>query len=217
MTASLLPDSQLVLADHATLAAAAPPAARALASGWAALRQSSFLAGRGAAARALAQLGADSLEVARAADGAPRWPAGVVGSLAHDRTHAVALVAWQRHWLALGVDVEPDQPLDEDAAGVILRPEERSQLDRLGGLVHGRLPFGAKECVHKALHPLRGAWLEFEDVRIDWQGRLDGAAGGWTPQPVSAAAIAAFEGLAFTGRWQRSDGALLSVLGVRAV
>ena len=50
-----------------------------------------------------------------------------------------ALVGWQRDWLALGVDIEPDRPLDTDAADVILRPEERGALDAAGGLRHGRL------------------------------------------------------------------------------
>ena len=52
-------------------------------------------------------------------------------------------------------------------------------------------------------------------MRIVWSGALDAEAGTWQPQAISAAAIAAFEGLAFTGRWQRRDGALLSLLGVR--
>ena len=215
MTDSPLSDSVLVLAGHASLRAHAPAGAQALASEWGPLRQRQFLAGRGAAALALARLGAEVVEVGRAEEGAPRWSPAVVGSLAHDVERAVALVGWQRDWLALGVDVEPDQPLDADAAGIVLLPEERVALDTSGGLRHGRLLFGAKECVHKAIHPLRGAWLEFDEVRIVWSGALDAEAGTWQPQAISAAAIAAFEGLAFTGRWQRRDGALLSLLGVR--
>ena len=215
MTDSPLPDSVLVLADHAGLRAHAPAGAQALAAEWGPLRQRQFLAGRGAAALALVRLGAGGVEVGRAEEGAPRWPPAVVGSLAHDVERAAALVGWQRDWLALGVDVEPDRPLDADAAGVVLLPDERAALEAAGGLRHGRLLFGAKECVHKAIHPLRGAWLEFDEVRIVWTGALDAEAGAWLPQPVSAAAIAAFEGLEFTGRWQRRDGALLSLLGVR--
>lgn len=217
MNPGLLPLTRLVLAPHAELLAAAPPAAQqAAAVMLAERRRRDFLAGRGGAALALAALGDAEVAVGRDASGAPLWPPSRVGSIAHDAEWAVAVVARQQDWLALGVDVEPDLPLDADAASVVLTATEQAHV----GLAdperrHGRLWFGAKECVHKALHPLRGVWLDFAEVTIELPAP-DGRSGRWWPQPLSAAARSAFEGLQFSGVWQRRDGRLLSLLGVRA-
>jgi len=180
-------------------------------------RRQAFLAGRAVAATALAALHQPTA-VGRAADGAPQWPAGVVGSIAHDGAQAVAVVGLSRHWQALGVDVEPDLPLPEDAASLVLRSEDEAALAQHFGPEaprYGRLVFGAKECVHKALHPWRGAWLEFDAVRIEWQGRTT-EGGEWLALPVSAEAKTAFADTRLQGRWWRQDGALFTLLTVSA-
>ena len=180
-------------------------------------RRTQFLAGRALAAAALDALGASSMEVARAEDGAPLWPPGMVGSIAHDAHHAAVMAAHAPHWLALGVDVEPDQPLPDDAATLILTDDERAALNALTPgqpLRHARLWFGAKECVHKALHPLRGAWLEFSEVRITLTAP-EAEAGRWSATPLSALAQLAFADLQLEGHWWRQDGALITLLGVR--
>lgn len=211
--------AQAGLAPAAEQASVLCPAALALATAHypAASRRQAFLAGRAVAATALAALQQPS-EVGRAADGAPRWPAGVVGSIAHDGAGAVALVGLRPQWQALGVDVEPDLPLPEDAASLALQPADEAALRQHFGPEaqrHSRLVFCAKECVHKALHPLRGAWLEFDAVRIAWLGQGSNS-GAWQALPVSAEAQAAFAGLELGGGWRRSEGALLTWLAISA-
>lgn len=144
--------------------------------------------------------------------GDPVWPAGFVGSLSHTESYAAAVVARDRHCKALGIDVEPDLPLPPDTDGLILRDEERHWLASLAGAHAGadRLLFCAKECVHKAIHPLRGAWLDFQDVWIE----VDPVAGSFAPRPASAAAEKAFQGLQTQGRYVRTQGQLLAVLAV---
>lgn len=213
----LEPLPNVVLRAGPRAAAVAPPAMRSLGATLAEPRRADFLAGRAWAARALMALGARSADVARSVDGQPSWPQGIAGSISHSARHAAAAVAWSRDWSALGVDIENDEALPEDAASVALT---RNELAALAAqlpsepLRHGRLPFAAKECVHKALNPLRGAWLEFEEVEINFSNPR-AERGSWSPQPLSVAAGAAFKGLHLEGRWWRREGCLLVLLGAR--
>lgn len=63
-------------------------------------------AGRLAAARGLQALTGHAQHVGRGADGAPHWPAGVVGAISHAQGRAVALVGWAAQHAGLGVDLE---------------------------------------------------------------------------------------------------------------
>jgi 4'-phosphopantetheinyl transferase EntD len=135
---------------------------------WPELRRHEFLAGRAAAAAALGHFGV-SAALPRLASGAAQWPKGYVGAIAHNPVHAVAAVAQQGRVRGVGVDIEARLPLPADAASVVLTAEERAWLTK----THSDDPeraatviFSAKECVHKALHPATGIWLEFSDVTV---------------------------------------------------
>lgn len=160
----------------------------------------------------LAGLGCVTDIIGKGPVGDPVWPQGFVGSLSHTESYAAAVVAPSRTCAALGIDVEPDLPLPPDTDGLILRDQERHWLTSLADDHAGadRLLFCAKECVHKALHPLRGAWLDFQDVWIE----VDFAAGCFTPHPASTLAEKAFQGLRAQGRFGRAQGQLLAVLAV---
>jgi 4'-phosphopantetheinyl transferase EntD len=113
----------------------------------------------------LATLGASpAVELPRSASGAPRWPPGFVGSLAHDDEFAVAAVAPSRSIRGLGIDIEPPLPLPEDLLDMIAMPSEREQLK--GDLVSARLLFCIKEAAYKATHPIDGVFLEHHDVEV---------------------------------------------------
>jgi 4'-phosphopantetheinyl transferase EntD len=113
----------------------------------------------------LAKLGASpESELPRSASGAPRWPPGFVGSLAHDDRYAVAAVARASAILSVGIDVEPPLPLPEDLLGMIATANERRELN--GDLVSARLLFCIKEAVYKATHPIDGVFLEHHDVEV---------------------------------------------------
>ena len=103
--------------------------------------------------------------LSRGASGAPVWPLGVIGSLAHDENVAVAAVALLGPLAGLGVDTEAAAPLPTDLVEFVLHGEER----RHAVEVAGRLVFAAKEAVYKAIHPLDGSPLEYADIFV----RLD--------------------------------------------
>ena len=113
----------------------------------------------------LRQLGGDAAApLMRSPSGAPEWPAGVIGSLAHDDDFAVAAVARRGLLLGLGVDVEPAEPLPADLVELVLSAAERRETK--GDRVTQRLVFVAKEAVYKAIHPLDGTPLEYADIEI---------------------------------------------------
>jgi 4'-phosphopantetheinyl transferase EntD len=117
----------------------------------------------------LARLGHAACAVPRSPSGAPRWPAGVIGSFAHDERVAVAAVAMQRDVAALGIDVEPAEMLPLETLDLVATPNERRQL---GDDPHReRLLFAAKEAVYKAVYPLDGIFLEFQDIEVDLAAR----------------------------------------------
>jgi len=123
-------------------------------------------AARIAAREALAALGGPAdAPLPRAPGRFAIWPEGFVGSLAHDEEIAVAVVARTRDVAALGVDVEPAEPLPEDVAEIVLLPSERRAC--AADPVLSRAIFAAKEAVYKAINPLDGSPLEYEDIEID--------------------------------------------------
>jgi 4'-phosphopantetheinyl transferase EntD len=117
----------------------------------------------------LARMGIASTPLPKSASGAPVWPAGIVGSLAHDDRIAVAAVARRATMEALGIDVEPAGPLPADLFDVVATARERLVLYRNPGV--GRLLFAAKEAVYKAINPVDGVFLEYHDIEVDLAGR----------------------------------------------
>src|ERR1700722_20336781 len=59
----------------------------------------------------LRQLGVPPCSIPKDDKGAPVWPSGVVGSLAHADDIAVAAVALESNGLSIGIDIEPDVDL----------------------------------------------------------------------------------------------------------
>jgi 4'-phosphopantetheinyl transferase EntD len=145
-------------------AALMPAEAAAFASSVAKVRRASGAA-RIVARALLAQLGAPHAAIVRSASGAPAWPPGITGSLAHDDATAVAAVARQRDVWSVGIDVEPALPLPGDLLDMVATPRERAFIG--GDLVRARLLFCAKEAVYKAVHPLDGTFLDHHDVEVD--------------------------------------------------
>ena len=141
--------------------------------------------------------------------GRPLWPANVVGSLAHTDGYALAAIGARGRCLALGADLEPALPLPVDADTLVLTDDERDWL-ATSDPASGRLVFCAKECVHKAIEPLRGIGLEFSDVTIE----VDPVAGRFTPRPCGAKAIAAFDGLRAEGVIRRIEEHWMLVLAL---
>jgi 4'-phosphopantetheinyl transferase EntD len=144
---ALLPEEAASIASHAPHVRRASGAAR--------------IAGRAL----LAQFGYPQQPVPKAASGAPVWPDGILGSFAHDDDVAVAAVARRRDITALGIDVEPAEPLPPELQALVLTKRERSQLPRASW--SGRLVFAAKEAVYKAIAALDGTLLDYQDIETD--------------------------------------------------
>lgn len=114
----------------------------------------------------LAQLGYSECAVPKAPSGAPIWPTGVFGSLAHDSRIAVAAVATSRTTCAVGIDIEPAEVLPLELLNLVANPQERLQIG--GDLLQGKLLFAAKEAVYKAVFPLDRIFLEHHDIQVNF-------------------------------------------------
>jgi len=130
-------------------------------------RRREFYTGRHLATVACARLGLARPELSPDERGTPRWPPGMVGSITHCDSWAAAAVAALPTVAALGVDVEPAEPLPAGLDTVVGGPREREWLaDLPAALCPDRLLFCAKEAVFKAWYPLTLQWLDFEDVEV---------------------------------------------------
>jgi len=128
------------------------------------IRRREFAAGRAAARRALVALGLPPAPIPMAPDRAPIWPEGLFGSISHSASLCLAVVG--RAPLSLGLDLEPDAPLEEDLLPTICRPEELARLPEPARGNLARLIFSAKEATYKALYPLTGVILDFADLEV---------------------------------------------------
>jgi len=135
-------------------------------------RQREFATGRRLAHALLAELGVAPAPLLSAADRAPLWPPGVVGSLCHSRDWCVVALAPARDVLSLGVDHEPATPMEPRLWRRILLPTEQGALERLPEAQRGltaKLLFSAKECLYKAIAPQLREFVGFLEVEVALQ------------------------------------------------
>ncbi len=139
-------------------------------------RQCEFATGRVRARALLARLGFPDAAVPVGPDRSPVWPEGVVGSISHTSDLCVVAVARQSQTGSLGIDVEPEGPLDDETLSGICTARELEGLGRLSeagrGLAARRL-FSAKESVFKCQYPVTGAMPDFRDVEIEFDRASD--------------------------------------------
>lgn len=126
-------------------------------------------AARIVARQLLKDLGQPECALPKGSGGAPTWPAGVVGSLAHDTRVAVAAVGRRDDVGAIGIDVEPAESLPPELLELVATPQERLRMD--DDPYQGRLLFVAKEAVYKAVYPLDQRFLDHHDVQINFADR----------------------------------------------
>ncbi len=123
-----------------------------------------FHTGRRLARSALVQLGCQPTTIPVGESRLPIWPRGFVGTISHSRKLCVAHVGRASELYSLGVDIEPDAPLAHGLETSICRPDEDpNELERFP-----LLRFVAKEAFYKAYFSATGAFLEFHDVRIEF-------------------------------------------------
>lgn len=170
-------------------------------------RLQEFSAGRAQARAVLRALGLASPVVPVGADRAPLWPHGFVGSISHAGEIALAAAAPCTVVRAIGVDLEPSLPLDDELLGRVCRPEELARLEASPRLLHqAKLIFSAKESVYKCVAPQMGLFLDFSDLEI----QFDAAEGTFCARgygPVTALIRPA----TVTGRFTEAGGYWITV------
>jgi 4'-phosphopantetheinyl transferase EntD len=134
-----------------------------------AARKREFQAGRAAARAALRELGIEGHDLLAGSAREPLWPPGIVGSISHKGVHCVAAVARVAHVLAIGLDVEEDDPLREEVIPLVCTKGEREALRGLGARsesVWAKLLFSAKESFYKSYYPSARRVVAFHDVSV---------------------------------------------------
>lgn len=131
-------------------------------------RRREFLAGRAAAHAALAAIGRDEGPVGMGPRRQPRWPAGVVGSIAHAGAWAGAVVAGSQHLGGLGLDIEVlDPPLPEDVQRAVAGPLVAGPPGHPLVPYAPKVAFSVREALFKCLFPSTGWRLEPADVAVE--------------------------------------------------
>jgi 4'-phosphopantetheinyl transferase EntD len=134
-------------------------------------RKSEFALGRAAARQALAELGfPEPPPVLRGAGREPLWPEGIVGSITHCGSCAIAVVAKREHVKAIGIDLEDVERVspEEIARIVCNEPERRWVFGGENGQLRLAMLFSAKESIYKALYPLGRCFFDFHAVELNW-------------------------------------------------
>jgi len=185
-----------LLPEEAALVASAVPS-----------RRREFAHGRGLARHLLRQLGIENFALLAGSRREPLWPAGIVGSVTHTEQFCGVAVGRATDYVGIGIDVEPDAPIDPQLAARICRPDELMRLAGAGNLdpaIAARLVFSCKEAVYKCQFPALGRALGFADVAI----RL-APEGTFTVELTSEGPVHSWSG-ALAGRWARRGGLLLT-------
>lgn len=181
-------------------------------------RREEFTTGRECARSALAALDVPAAPIMRGYRGAPQWPDGIVGSIAHCEGYCTAAVARAQDLITIGLDAEPNAPLPGGVLELVSQPAERARLreltDAAPDIGWDRLLFCAKEAVYKAWFPLTRRWLGFSDADIT----IDATDGTFSarlmvPMPVLDGVPL---GDGFSGRWLAREGLLLTAIAVLA-
>jgi enterobactin synthetase component D len=185
-------------------------------------RKSTWLAGRIALHAALQDLGLDGgAPVLVTTRGAPELPEGVTASISHKRTLAVALAAPKSGGLSLGVDIEPVPALPAsfgepgwnshpDISSRVMTPEELALLATIPEAQRRReiiLHFSIKEALYKALNPIVGRYVSFQEATV--LPRSDGSI-------AVTLALTQNEGpFRVEARWSEIEGHLLTTAALR--
>ena len=149
-------------------------------------RRRDYTTVRTCARACLERLGYLPVPILPGVGGAPRWPAGIRGSMTHCIGYAAAAVGPAARISTIGIDAEPDAPLPDGVLGLIATSVEQDRLAVVGpepGRAStssarmviqqesddpnwDRLLFSAKESVYKAWFPLVGEWLDPQETEI---------------------------------------------------
>lgn len=132
-------------------------------------RQIEFATVRRLARGNLAAMGIPAQALVPRADRSPVWPVDVVGSITHGAGLGAVICAASANWRSLGVDIEARREFTTGMQAMVLGPQERQDLRKLGPEAQERRcveVFCLKEAFYKFQAPLTGMFLDFLDVRL---------------------------------------------------
>lgn len=127
-------------------------------------RRAQYSSGRVCAHLACEKLGEPAAHLLPDSQRRPQWPASLAGAISHTDDLAAALVAPSVRYAGVGIDIEGLGRVSADLVPRLLTARERS----IGNL-DPAIVFSAKEAVYKAINPLAGAFIGFQEV----QGAFD--------------------------------------------
>jgi len=145
-------------------------------------RLAEFLAGRYCVDKTLKNFGVRAYSpIPTQTSRAPLWPNGYIGSIAHTKVRAWAVLAKQEQVKFIGNDMELLMPMDtaENIQSKIISAREledfHTDYQKINFEVYLTLVFSAKESLYKALFPLVGEFFGFEDAvvhSIDFEKKI---------------------------------------------
>ena len=163
-------------------------------------RRRDFALGRACARAALSDLGQPDAVIGQGENGAPLWPAGVVGSITHTKGYAAALVAKVQQARGLGVDAERVGGVTQNLWPRLFDTDECGRLAMLDDPqqhIFATLFFSAKEAVYKASGTATA--LPFRAIRI---------------MPEESGFTAVWSGEIFRGRYVLREDLMVTAVGV---
>lgn len=130
-------------------------------------RRIEYATGRHFARCALTRLGHRAIAIPSGASRQPLWPTGIIGSISHSDSLAIALVAHEiGRFVSLGVDIEPRSQLAAELTPMVLTEREFAHARHANDPFYPALVFSAKEAVYKATHPVTWQMIGFHEVEI---------------------------------------------------
>ena len=133
-------------------------------------RKKEFVAGRTLARRLIADLGTVCGAISVGENRAPVWPSGVVGSISHTRHVVGVAIGEANRFSAIGFDIEEEGAVSRDMFGTVLQRGEVSLIGHANPEEYATAAFSCKEAVFKAINPISGEFLDFQDVSIEMRG-----------------------------------------------
>ena len=176
MFEGLLPAEVIVVrATDSTWEAPLHPRERACVARAVPGRLREFAAGRGAARQALRQFGVPDAILPCGPHREVVWPPGFVGSITHCGPECHAAVTRDTVLTGVGIDVERRAPVDAGMIGLICTDAEQELMEELDEDRRRLFPkrvFSAKESVYKCCFGTVGRFIDFREVEIDWDARM---------------------------------------------
>lgn len=132
-------------------------------------RKLAFILGRTAAHQALEKLGLRNAIILKANSGAPVWPKGFCGSIAHSvqskqQAAAVALAASEENYKSIGLDIEC---LDRVISPKLIKKIcNQSEIALISKTTSALLIFSCKEAIYKCLFPICQQYFGYLDASL---------------------------------------------------